>query len=81
MYCMSYSLNSLKGPIRGLYMGLYHRGCEGDTRSLDYSSYTHIIWGHSHLPETVLEGGFLKGRFDLLFSIVVTHTVRGYDSL
>ena len=36
---MNYGLNSLKGGYMGDYMGDYYRGHEGDTRSLDYSSY------------------------------------------
>ena len=35
---MSHSLNSLKGGYIGDYLGEYHRGIKGDTRSLDYST-------------------------------------------
>ena len=36
---MSYSLNSLKGAIWGVILGTTIGLIEGDTRSLDYSSY------------------------------------------
>ena len=35
---MSYSLNSLKGGIRGFYRGV-SKGISRETRSFDYSSY------------------------------------------
>ena len=41
---MSYSLNSLKGGHLGDYIGDYHRVIQGDTRSLDYSSYIHNLF-------------------------------------
>ena len=36
---MSYSLNSLKGGVIGNCIWDYYRAYEGDTTSLDYSSY------------------------------------------
>ena len=36
---MSYSLNSLKGVIKGTIQGTTIGAIKGDTRSLDYSSY------------------------------------------
>ena len=39
---MSYSLNSLKGGFIGDYRGNIIGAIKGDTRSLDYSSYSDI---------------------------------------
>ena len=43
MAYMSYSLNSLKGGYIGDYIGTTMRAIKGNTRSLDYSSYRHIV--------------------------------------
>ena len=36
----SYSLHSLKGDYSGDHIGDYERFIQGDTKSLDYSSYS-----------------------------------------
>ena len=42
---MSYSLNSLKGVIKGLYRGVLQGISKGHTRSLDYSSHAWDVFG------------------------------------
>ena len=42
---LSYSLNSLKGGIKGLYRGVLQGISKGHTRSLDYSSFRVLGFG------------------------------------
>ena len=53
---MSHSLNSLKGGYTGVYIGNYYRVIKGDTRSLDYESYSCVLRLGSFIGGRWVEG-------------------------
>ena len=65
---MSYGLNSLKGAYIRDYMGDYYRAYQGDTRSLDYSSYEFLHFENSTLGQ-VSDVSMLESRWHSVINL------------